>query len=103
MGKAYADRWQLRPHNRARKNWPHSNGAFTSYPSRYEILGMGQMNDTVPRQAFPPKPQQFAQKLKMPRGWSIVRNSATLATTDYEHIADEIVAALNAKFQEGSK
>lgn len=47
-----------------------------------------------------PKPQQFAQKMKLPRGWAIVRNSATLATTDYEHIADEIVAALNAKFQE---
>lgn len=48
-------------------------------------------------------PQQFAQKQKMGRGWAVTRNSATLATTNYEHIADEIVTALNAKFQEESK
>lgn len=48
-------------------------------------------------------PQQFAQKTKLPRGWAITRNSAVLAITDYEHIADEIVTALNAKFQEGMK
>lgn len=41
------------------------------------------------------RPQQFAQKQRMGRGWAITRNSATLATTDYEHIANEIVTALN--------
>ena len=41
------------------------------------------------------KPQQVAQKVKAGRGWLIVRNSGTLADTDYERVADEIVSALN--------
>ena len=41
------------------------------------------------------KPQQFAQVLKMGSGWAIVRNSATLAISDYERVAHEIVEALN--------
>lgn len=40
-------------------------------------------------------PQQVAQKVKAGRGWLIVRNSGTLADTDYERVADEIVRALN--------
>lgn len=43
------------------------------------------------------KAQQIAQKLKLPRGFSVVRNSATLCVTDYERVADEIVAALNER------
>lgn len=46
------------------------------------------------------RPQQYAQKVKAGRGWLIVRNSATLAQTDYGHIADEIVSALNAGLEE---
>ena len=41
------------------------------------------------------KPSQVAQAIKMGRGWAVVRNSATLAITDYESIAHEIVGALN--------
>lgn len=41
------------------------------------------------------KPQQVAQYQKAGRGFLVTRNSATLADTDYEHVAKEIVAALN--------
>jgi CHASE3 domain sensor protein len=41
------------------------------------------------------KPQQVAQYMKAGRGFLITRNSATLADTDYEHVAKEIVEALN--------
>lgn len=37
-----------------------------------------------------------AQKVKAGRGWLIARNSATLADTDYERVADEIIRALNS-------
>jgi hypothetical protein len=43
------------------------------------------------------KPQEVAQYKKAGRGFLIVRNSATIAETDYEHIAKEIVAALNSQ------
>lgn len=42
-------------------------------------------------------PQQFAQVTKMGRGFAVIRNSATLATTDYEHIAKEITDAINER------
>lgn len=42
------------------------------------------------------KPNQVAQYQKAGRGFLITRNSATLADTDYEHVAKEIVSALNA-------
>lgn len=42
-------------------------------------------------------PQKFAQYQKAGRGFLITRNSATLADTDYEHIAKEIVDALNKR------
>ena len=41
------------------------------------------------------KPQDFAQYKKAGRGFLITRNSATLADTDYENVAKEIVSALN--------
>ena len=41
------------------------------------------------------RPIQVAQVVKMGRGWAVVRNSATLAVTDYQHIAKEIADALN--------
>ena len=47
-----------------------------------------------------PGPQHFAQKVKAGRGWLITRNSATLADTDYEHVADEIINALNAQAEQ---
>lgn len=43
------------------------------------------------------KPQDVAKKVKAGRGWLIVRNSGTLADTDYERVADEIVDALNKR------
>lgn len=46
------------------------------------------------------KPQQFAQVVKAGRGWLVTRNSATLASTDYERVAHEIKDALNAKLSE---
>lgn len=45
----------------------------------------------------PLRPQDIAQKVKAGRGYLIVRNSGTLADTDYERVADEIVAALNER------
>ena len=45
----------------------------------------------------PATPQRFAQKVKAGRGWLIVRNSGTMADTDYETVADEIVDALNKR------
>jgi hypothetical protein len=41
------------------------------------------------------KPQEIAQYKKAGRGYLITRNSATLADTDYEHVAKEITSALN--------
>ena len=41
------------------------------------------------------RPQQVAQYQKAGRGFLVTRNSATLADTDYEHVAKEIVSALN--------
>lgn len=42
------------------------------------------------------KPQDVAQYQKAGRGFLITRNSATIADTDYEPIAREIVKKLNA-------
>jgi hypothetical protein len=47
-------------------------------------------------EATPGQPR-IAQLIKKGRGWVVVRNSATLADTDYEHIGREIVDALNAE------
>lgn len=49
------------------------------------------------KQVKPATPQQYAQKTKMGTGWAVVRNSATLAVSDYERVADEIVDALNRR------
>ena len=55
------------------------------------------MTGLVVKRVNNPRAQRFAQKVKAGRGWLIVRNSGTLADTDYESVADEIVAALNAR------
>ena len=52
---------------------------------------------TTKQSATPLRPQQIAQYQKAGRGFLITRNSATLADTDYEHVAKEIVDALNKR------
>jgi hypothetical protein len=42
------------------------------------------------------RPQRIAQVIKMGNGFAVVRNSATLAVSDYPRVAHEIARALNA-------
>lgn len=42
------------------------------------------------------RPQDVVQKLKAGRGFLLTRNSATIADTDYEKVADEIAHKMNA-------